>query len=344
MKKIVVLILILIGAAAFGRAFLTQSVEYETVKVERRDLEISVTASGKIKAVREANLSFGVSGQIEKMASSGATFKKGEVLARLKTDDLWAALQQTYANLNKSRSNFYYYLEIKSQTDSTSAWKEDAVSKALVNQANNNVAGAQDGVEAAQFEVDKARAAYNKGFIKAPFDGLVGQASGKVGEFATAGFGVLTFLDPAAFYFEAELDETDVRYLKIGQTARIKLDVLPASDFAGVVQNVDAAAHTSSSGGTAYNVRVAWRDVFQPDLMVRSGLNGEVKIRREAKKGALMVPSIFINQKSGKATVLRRGSGGPETVEVTLGEFSDGAYEIISGLNAGEFILRPIKK
>lgn len=347
MKKaiIILIVLILIGFGVY-KFLLSPKPSYKEASVEKKDLEIYLNASGKVKSEREQKGSFVIGGELEFIASTGATFKKGEILARLKTNDLWSALQQTYANLNKARSNFYYYLEAKGQADRAYGWKGDADSKSLVSQANNNVAMAQDGVEAAQFAVDVSQAGYNKAFLKAAFDGVVGQSVAKVGESVSPGQLVLNFVTPSSFVFEAEVDEADVRFLKSGQTAKIQIDVLNGQSFEGMVESVDASAHTTSSGGTAYFVEVKFN--LNDGTELRSGLNGEVQVLKEVKKDSLVVPSAFVSQKDGKSYLLilikKEGKDQPETRLVELGDFIDGNYEILKGVSWGETVLAPVKK
>lgn len=363
MKKIFIILTVLI-LTGFGvyKFFLPPKVSYSEAKIEKKDLEIYLNASGKVRSAQEQKASVPISGEVEFIASTGASFKKGEILARLKTNDLWSTLQQTYASLNKARSNFYYYLEAKGQADRASGWKGDADSKSLVSQANNNVAMAQDGVEAAQFAVDGARANYNKAFIKAAFDGVVGQSLIKVGEIVSPSQIVLNFVTPSSFIFEAEVDEADVRFLKPGQTAKIQIDVLNGQSFEGMVESVDASAHTTTSGGTAYFAKVRFNGSteFIPSRVeglttgplgtssltdLRSGLNGEVQVLKQVKKDSLLVPSVYVSQKDGKSYLLvKKANGLPESRIVELGDFIDGNYQILKGVSLGETILTPIKK
>lgn len=363
MKKIIIvlIILVLVGIGVY-KFFLSPKSLFREARVEKKDLEIYLNASGKVKSEKEQKASFPIIGEVEFVASTGATFKKGEILARLKTHDLWASLQQAYANLNKARSNFYYYLEAKSQVDRASGWKSDADSKSLVSQAANNVAIAQDGVEAAQFAVDISQAAYNKAFIKAAFDGVVGQALIKVGETVSPTQVVLNFIGGQDFIFEAEVDEADVRFLHPGQTAKIQVDSLPGQSFAGLVQSLDASAHTTSSGGTAYFALVkidasTGSTEFTPsrvdglatgptdEAQLRSGLNGEVQVLKQTKKDSLIVPASFLSQKEGQSYLLvKTASGQSQSRRVEVGDFIDGNYEILNGVSLGETILTPIKK
>lgn len=345
MKRIIFILifLILVGFGIY-KFLLSPKTLYRESRVERRDLEIYLNASGKVKAAQEQKAAFSLVGEVELVASTGAAFKKGEILARLKTGDLWAALQQAYANLNKARSNFYYYLEAKGQADAANGWKEDKVSKSLVSQANNSVSMAQDGVESAQFAVDAARSTYNKAFIKTAFDGVVGQSLIKPGETVSPGQTVLNFINPDAFVFEAEVDEVDVRFLKKGQAAKIQVDSLPGQTFEGSVESIDGTAHTTPSGGTAYFTSVKFSQTNGVNL--RSGLNGEVQVLKELKKDSLIVPAPFVLQKEGKSYLLVKNSpsGENETRLVELGDFIDGNYQIIKGVSLGETVLTAIKK
>lgn len=339
-KKILIVLFFVVLVFWAGRVWLwPASKGTQTYKVERRDLEIATELSGKVRAVNEVSLSFPILGRLEFVASLGATLKSGEVVARLSSGELWAGLQQSFANLNKARSTFYYHLEVKSETDATYAWKEDAVSKAKVNQANNNVAAAQDGVEAAQFAVDAARAVLGKAFVKAPFSGVVGSVFLKVGEVAGVAAPVASFLDPTAFYFEVDVDEIDVGGLTLGQAANVKIDAVAGQEFGGGVYQIDLTAHPTAAGGTAYRVKISLPKDAEGQL--RSGLNGEARIIKEVRPLALVVPASFVVSREGKS-YLRLAIGG-RTVEreVTLGEFVDGVYEVLDGVGEGDLVSEP---
>jgi|GEM_PF-2598890 membrane fusion protein (multidrug efflux system) len=346
MKKLIIVLIILVAAGlALYKFVFSPKVTYQEAKVEQKDLEVYLNSSGKVRAVREQTASFPISGQVEMIATSGASFKSGEIVARLKTADLWAALQGAYAALNKARSSFYYYLEAKGQADRAYGWKEDKDSKSFVSQANNNVTIAQDGVESAQFAVEAAKASYNKAFVRAQFDGVVGQSLVRVGETVVPGQTVLMLLDPSSFYFESEVDEVDVKATEGGQKAKIKLDSYPGEEFDGEVYVADLTPHTTNSGGTAYYARISFNNVPK-SVTLRPGLNGEVRLLSQVIKGALVVPATFVTPTDGKNQVLLRpGNGlGPIKREVEVGEFVDGQYEIKKGLNLGDIVAAPVKK
>ena len=73
------------------------------VEVVRGDLAISVSGSGNIEVSDEGKLAFGVGGRIDRIyVEEGDSVTKGDVLARLDTDDLELALTQAKVTLTQA--------------------------------------------------------------------------------------------------------------------------------------------------------------------------------------------------------------------------------------------------
>jgi HlyD family secretion protein len=90
---VLVLSLSLMGATACGGE--QGGASQQLVTVERGDMEISVTGSGKIEVTREARLTFGSSGEVDEiLVKEGDEVKEGDVLARLDTSSLELAYAQ----------------------------------------------------------------------------------------------------------------------------------------------------------------------------------------------------------------------------------------------------------
>ncbi|MFC1901984.1 efflux RND transporter periplasmic adaptor subunit [Chloroflexota bacterium] len=75
----------------------------QLVKVERGDLAVSVTGSGKIEATRDARLTFGSAGKVDKiLVKEGDEVFAGDVLAELDTYALELALAQSQVALTQA--------------------------------------------------------------------------------------------------------------------------------------------------------------------------------------------------------------------------------------------------
>ncbi|MDP6576850.1 MAG: efflux RND transporter periplasmic adaptor subunit [Dehalococcoidales bacterium] len=95
--------LILIGLIACNPLGEAEEVE-ELVKVVKGDLTVSISGSGNIKAVSEAELTFASGGQIEEIfVKEGDEVSQNEILARLNTDALSLALTKERVALTKGQ-------------------------------------------------------------------------------------------------------------------------------------------------------------------------------------------------------------------------------------------------
>lgn len=339
---IVVAVLFIVGLRLFSPR--SGSGQVLKVQVTRNDLEISTSVSGKIKALKEVSLSLPITGKLTQVATEGAQVGEGEAVAMIDTFDLYSAYQSSLANLNKARSAYSNAIEAKAELDATYAGREgDNIVKAKLAEGKTNVEMFAAALDGAKFSSDQALASLTKAIIRAPFSGSVVKVGFKIGEVAPATAEVLRVADLSSFYFEAEADETDVGSLKLGDMATLKLDAFTGQEFKGAIFAIDSTSHTTSSGGTAYNVKIKIDN--QPGVTLRSGLNGEADMVREVKRGVLTIPSAFVYEREGKNFVSTlRNDGQSEEREVSLGEFVDGRYEITNGLKIGETVTRKIQK
>jgi HlyD family secretion protein len=85
----------LLGLTACGSLGGKETSTQQLVEVKRGDITLKVTGNGKIKAYREARLTFGSGGKVESIpVKEGDTVKAGDVLATLDTKPLELALSQ----------------------------------------------------------------------------------------------------------------------------------------------------------------------------------------------------------------------------------------------------------
>ena len=337
---VLTLLIILGGKFILGRI---RSVTEEFVTVEKSDLEISVSISGKVKASREVSLSFPISGKLIEVASESSQVNEGDVVARVDTFDLYSAYQGALAALNKSRSAYSNAVEAKAELDATYAGREgDNIVKAKLAQGRTNVEAYSAAVDTAKFAADSALASLTKAIIRAPFSGTVVKSSYKVGEVPPMTTEVARLADLSSFYFEAEADEVDVGSLRISQGARITVDAYPNRELTGEITQVDAVSHATGSGGTAYNVKISLS--AEQGIFFRSGFNGEAKIIREVKSGVLTIPAALVHQKDGKSFVRVSQDGGSAEKEIKVGEFIEGQYEVLEGLKEGDVLSQKIPK
>ncbi len=122
----------------------------------------------------------------------------------------------------------------------------------------------------------------------------------------------------------ANVDETDLAYVKKGKPVTITLDAYPDKKFQGVVEHI-AYESTVVNNVNVYEVKI---NPSGAPSEFRSGMTANIEIIAAESKDALVVPTEAIKEKDGRKYVYkvsRNGKPRPVRVEVDAG-ISDGKY------------------
>ena len=124
--------------------------------------------------------------------------------------------------------------------------------------------------------------------MTAPFDGVVSRAFVDPGEYVEAGQRIALLHDPEKIYVEANIRETDIRRLALGQRVTIEVDAYPDRPFEGTIAMIGQAATSQfallpspnpSGNFTKVTQRLPVRiAVGQEDGVLRPGMMVEVFI------------------------------------------------------------------
>ena len=95
--------------------------------------------------------------------------------------------------------------------------------------------------------IDRARLDVDDRIIVSPLDGVVSRAFVEAGEYVKAGQRIVLIHDPGAVYVEANIRETDIRRVVLGQSVHIKIDAYPDREFSGRVERIGDAATSQFS-------------------------------------------------------------------------------------------------
>jgi multidrug efflux pump subunit AcrA (membrane-fusion protein) len=104
------------------------------------------------------------------------------------------------------------------------------------------MAGAQ--AKEAVARIDASRADTARTYVRAPFDGIVAEVNGEVGEFLTPSppgiqtLPAVDLIDDSCLYVSAPIDEVDAAQLQVGMAGRITLDAYRGKHFAGKLRRI----------------------------------------------------------------------------------------------------------
>jgi len=189
---------------------------------------VPVYATGVLRRKTEAGLPFKVGGLVDEVAvRPGDTVKKGQVLARLRLDEINAHVAQARSGLEKTQRDLIRAEKLRADNVATLENLQDA--KTAVTQAEASV-------RIAEFNLEHA-------VIVAPADGRILRRLAEPGEMAEAGRAVLVFAsDEDGWIVRAGIAERDVVRLQLGNGVEVKADGGTASSVGGRVTQISEAA------------------------------------------------------------------------------------------------------
>jgi HlyD family secretion protein len=152
----------------------------------------------------------------------------------------------------------------------------------------------QHNLEAATANVKQAKESLSYTTITSPIDGVVTRLNNKVGELVIMGIMnnpgtlIMEVADLSQMLIVAQIDESDVGKLQVGQKAAIHIDAFADDEFTGVVDSI-ALSHDWSTTMTKYYRTEVLLDPTEEKLY--SGLTAHVEIETKKHEDVLKVPA-----------------------------------------------------
>lgn len=196
-------------------------------------------------------------------------------------------------------------------------------------------------------EVARAQAAYAsaqarlaKAEMRSPIIGDVTDVVLEVGEQVTATVAVITVqTTQEQFEIVADVSESDIAKLAVGQSAVVTLDAFGSSQkLTGTVRKIDPAEKLIESV-VYYDVTVSFEQI-EYRLALRPGLSADLIFTTDRRDGALTVSQRSLQSRNESTFVRVFTNGVIEERDVTVGLRGDlGRVEILSGLEEGEEVV-----
>jgi len=141
---------------------------------------------------------------------------------------------------------------------------------------------------------------------------------------------------------KAQVDETDIGNIRIGQPVNIQLDAYPNQTINGKVERI-AYESKVINNVTIYEVDLLPDSV--PDFF-RSGMSATINFIREEKKDVLMLPLKAIKKISDRTYVFQadKATNKAVSMQIKTGLENTSHVEVVSGLKAGDKVIIPDKK
>jgi HlyD family secretion protein len=319
-----------------------------------------LNATGYAVAQRKASISSKASGRLEWLGVlEGSRVKQGELIARLESRDVSAALDQAAANVKVAQANleqgqaelrdagqaYQRSLELLQQKY-ISAASHDAV-QARYNKAKAAISGFQAAIAAAQAGRQTAQVALDQTLIRAPFDGVILTKNANVGDnitpfsSATDSKGaVVTMADMDTLEVEADVSESNLAKIRVDQPCEIQLEAFPDLRLAGVVSRMVPTVDRSKAT-LLVKVRFVERDPrVLPDMSAKVAFLSKPVPPADRKPVTALQPAAIV-QRDGRQVVFVVKDGKARQTAVEVGSKVGELVEVRNLASGERVVLNP---
>ncbi|AOJ75419.1 efflux RND transporter periplasmic adaptor subunit [Burkholderia ubonensis] len=350
----------LVAAAIAAALVLTGRQTVETTTVTSAypfQNDTLLNATGYVVPQRKAAVASKAQGRVEWLGVlEGTRVKEGEVIARLESRDVAAALGQARAQVLVSRANLgVAQAELK---DAEIALRRTAVlapkgavpaaqldiDTARVNKARATLGSDQSAIASAEANAQAAQVAVDQTAIRAPFDGVVLEKHANVGDnitpFSSASDSkgaVVTIADMATLEVEADVAESNIARIRVDQPCEILLDALPDQRFAGRVSRIVPTVDRSKAT-VLVKVRFVERDErVLPDMSAKIAFLSK-PVSAQDKQPVTAVQAGAVAERDGRKVVFVVKDDAVRETAVTTGA-RIGELVAIRGVRPGDTLV-----
>ena len=305
----------------------------DLLTVQQAELSRTLEVSGSLVAVNSAFVKARVAAEVKSVAvREGDAVRVGQLLAQLDPVEFDMRLRQAEQQAQAARAQVD--IAQRALQNSRSLVTQGFISATALENAVSTEAGAQATLQAALAAVDLARKARADATVNAPIAGFVSQRLVQPGERVPVDAKLLEIVDLSRLELQASVPPESAGLLRVGATARLKVDGIDADVPARVVR-INPSAQPGSRSVIAYLE-------LQPNPALRQGLFARGVIELERRQ-ALLLPLSAVRYDQAQPYALLLAGTQVAQRTLSLGQRGQAggveAVEVLQGLTAGDRVL-----
>ena len=302
-----------------------------TAKAELRQVERSLLFVGELQAEAEAVVKAEVKGKVlEIYTNLGDAVKKGELIARLDSEEYKISHEQATQALKEARSK--YQLARLNRDRADGLFKKGLISERESDEARESLNGLEATVKERQAALKMATKRQRDTDIVAPFAGVIKERFVNVGDYVDDKVSVASIVAPSPLKLKASVPERSAGAVRKGMKVFVKVEAYPGNVFEGSLVRVSPSLDPKTR---ALPIEVAFPN---KDGILKPGFFAKGKVVTKSADKAVFVPEEALIAFAGikKVFVIENGEASERIVKV--GERIENLLEITEGVKEGEVI------
>lgn len=296
--------------------------------VANQEVQRSVTLVGTVEPWKRSVVASEIEGLVvDFLVEEGMPVKRGQILARLRTNRLTIRLNSALASHREAKTRYeqaskdlirvkaLFEKELVTQKEFDDAIAEESALRQRLNQLQTMINQVRD-------ELAKSR-------IRAPFDGWVTKEFTEVGQWVQAGGSVVELVDLSRLQVEVPLPERFVRDVRVNDPVSVAFDGLPGFNTKGRVFSVIAQADLTAR---TFPIKI---EIPNPNSSIKSGMVSRVTLSVGLPYQALVVPKDALVLRGGREFVFLVQEGKVNQIPVTPVLHLDSVVEVTGELQPG---------
>jgi RND family efflux transporter MFP subunit len=355
---IIAVLIAAVAAVIWNRVAAPPTVETATVASVYPSQSYTVlNAAGYVVPERKAALSSKATGRLEWLGvMEGSRVKTDEVIARLESNDVRAQLAQASAQVKLAEANVQQGLAELADAEANYRRSSELLVKKYISSAQNDtdlarlkkaqaaIASQRAAVTSSQANRRAAEVNVEQTLIRAPFDAIVLTKNADVGDNITpfssaagAKGAVVTVADMNTLEVEADVAESNIGRLSVGQPCEVQLDALPDVRLTAVVSRIVPTVDRAKAT-VLVKVRFVDKDPrVLPDMSAKVAFLEKPVPANEKKPVAALQPRAIVERDGRKVAFVVKDDR-VRRAEVKTGRKLGDLVEV-QGLKAGERVV-----
>lgn len=370
---IVGIIILLICVAVFGKGMLNKpeksvavvpvkkEITVSVIKPEVTEMTTSVAYKATIEPIRFALVSPKVSGKVEEVLfENGKKVSKNDPLVRLDDQDIQLQLKSARnglksvqnqlkiaqiglakpkANVDTCQKNYdqaktFFDMGEESQFNLDNSATALKLAKQDYETAKLSIDALKISIETTKISIEQLEIALSNTVIRAPISGIMDEKNVEIGQFIAVGGPLVGKVkDVNEVYAVMQVDESDLKYIKLGNMVSVKLNGDEKQAFSGTITLINPSANEASR---AFTCKVK---INNSERKLLPGNYVMVSANSDLKRKVSVIPVRALMGTEDGYFVYRAVNGVAKKTIVTTGEIIQSKVQIITGINLDDQII-----
>lgn len=294
--------------------------------VQLGNIESTVTVTGTLRPVREAQVITEIRGDLifadlnGRTITEGLHVEKGDVIAKIQNKEWVVGIRNSSKKLTLDTAK-------KTLDEQVVLFKRGLTTEKEVENARKAWEDAKASLQDAKIQMDKTT-------LRAPISGVVSEVVDITqGTLVNQNITIARIVDFSKVLVDLQIPNAQISHVDLAHRIRVKNYAFPDQYFTGEISAInpvlDATTRTFRAIGTVEN----------QDLMLRPGMFVQAEIITESREDVVLVPRQIVQRRQGKKVVFIEEEGRAQQRDVETGLEDRDRVEIIVGLDPGETLI-----